>query len=203
MKAEISLLGTLALLLALPVQTQSIYKWEDENGQMHYSDTPQDGAVEVEMAPVQTFDSPVADQASSGGSNSTDNDTGYSDIEIVSPADEETIWNTGGTVSVNYSISPRLKQGHQFRLYFNGQSLANPGSSTSYQITDVERGTHTLKVEVLNSSGEVMIQSAPVTFFYKQATADNRLIPVQPPQVENPIARPYRQAPSRVRRQAR
>ena len=60
MKAENSFLGLLALLLMLPVSAQTIYQWEDENGQMIYSDMPREGATEIEVAPAQTFDAPVA-----------------------------------------------------------------------------------------------------------------------------------------------
>ncbi len=36
---KISLLGVVAALLVLPVQA-GIYKWVDENGKVHYSQTP-------------------------------------------------------------------------------------------------------------------------------------------------------------------
>ena len=45
---RLTLLFILVIPLAVPSLAQTIYKWEDESGQTHFSDTPMEGATEVE-----------------------------------------------------------------------------------------------------------------------------------------------------------
>ena len=186
MKAEYSLPGLLVLLLMLPVSAQTIYQWEDENGQMNYSDMPREGATEIEVGPAQTFDAPVVSVPGSSRVNGEGAEASYDSLEIASPTNEETIWNTGGTVSVKMNVSPDLKSGHRIRVYLDGQSSATLEAGTAIQLKDVVRGTHSLQAEVLSPGGQGLIKSAPVTFFYKQSTADARKVPLPP------VAKPTR-----------
>ena len=40
-----------AALAAFPALADEIYRWVDEDGQVHYSDVPRDGAEQVELEP--------------------------------------------------------------------------------------------------------------------------------------------------------
>jgi hypothetical protein len=190
MKAGISFLGLLAILLAMPAYAEGIYQWEDENGQMHFSDMPHEGAIEIELQPVQTFTAPTVDRTGSKDrAESTDggDKKGYKSLEITSPSNEENLWNTGGTVSVKMSVSPKLQSGDQIRLYMDGRLLEDQ-SGTSAQLSNVYRGAHILKAEVQDKNGRILVRSGQVTFFIKQQNADNalRAVPVNPNQNTKP-----------------
>jgi len=176
----LGLLGIIGLSFATSSMAEGVYKWEDEQGQMHYSDMPRDGATEIDIEPAQTFsgsaDARIARNDEGQTGEDADSAGGYKSLKISSPSQEETIWNTGGAVTVRLSLSPALQTGHSVRLYMDGQQLANlPGRATSAKLSEVERGTHTLRAEVRDSSGNALIKAAPVTFFVKQQTADNAL----------------------------
>ncbi len=48
------------------------------------------------------------------------------------------------------------------------------------QLQDVFRGTHTLKAEVVNETGAVLIESQPTTFAVRQTSIANPSRPILP-----------------------
>ena len=161
----------LLALLGIAAAAQEAYRWVDENGVVHYSDRPREGAEKIELptpnvtqtqrlAPVQsaqTEEEPADEPA-----------PGYEAIDIVSPAEEETLWNIEGVLNVAVSLTPAMQPGHQMRAYHNGASQMVSG--TSFQLQEVWRGEHTIQVEVLDPTGKLMIRSQPRRFFVQQNT---------------------------------
>lgn len=185
----------IALLVAMNSGAETIYRWVDDTGQVHFSDVPRQGAVEIVIAPVQTFSSPSTTQQSAPAAAGEDDQTGnYVLLEISSPAAEETIWNTGGLVTVAVSLEPGLKMGHQIVLYMDDQQVAVlPPMSSSVQLTDVVRGSHQLRAEVIDENGMKLISSPSATFYYQQTSVTRRpSTPKAPPKVP-----PRRPAPVR------
>jgi hypothetical protein len=153
------------------------YRWVDENGVIHYSDRPQPGAEEVELESPPAVDIPPRSRASRtppgarGPEGDADVTVGYETLEIASPAAEETLWNIAGVLNVSLDLQPDLKQGHQLRVYFDG----NPQqvSSTQFQLQEVWRGVHNLQAEVLDQDGQLLIRSQPTRFYVQQTTIVN------------------------------
>ena len=178
MNTRILLLSLASVVLAAPSLAEGIYKWTDDDGVTHYSDTPRAGADKVELAPVTTFSPPPP--AASSGSDDADEEAedafeGYESIAISSPGQEETIWNTGGLVNVSVSLRPNLLPGHQLRLYMNGKPLGEiPPGATNVELRDVDRGAHTLRAAVLDQEEQVVTESEQVTFFYQQTSVNRR-----------------------------
>jgi len=183
MRLGILLIG---LLVAMNSGAEIIYKWVDDAGQVHFSDVPRQGAVEVVIAPVQTFSSPSPTQRSLPATAENDDQTGnYTLVEISSPAAEETIWNTGGLVTVAVSLQPGLKMGHQIVLYMDDRQVAVlPQMSSSLELQNVERGARQLRVEVIDENGTKVISSPITTFYYQQTSVTRRpTTPKAPPKV--------------------
>jgi hypothetical protein len=183
MNRRFSLLGLLGIILIAPSMAEGVYMWEDDNGQVHYSDIPQEGAIEVQVQPAQTFSSPnsslqaaAADNTSNDAASDSDKeDQRYQSLAITSPSSEETIWNTGGKVTVSLSLQPGLKTGHSIRLFMDGQTLADfPSKSMSMQLSNVYRGEHTLRAQVVDETGKVQAKAESVTFFYQQTSVNRR-----------------------------
>lgn len=174
------LIPLLGLLILTPSLADEIYKWMDDDGQMHFSDIPHVGATEVDIAPAQTFSAPSAAAATSSASAASKTAdqpevADYESMAITSPATEETIWNTGGEVTISVQLRPGLQTGHQIRLYIDGKPLPNLAPNTSsLQVSDVVRGQHQLRAEVRDQNGEVLINAKPATFFYQQTSVNRR-----------------------------
>ncbi len=151
------------------------YRWVDQDGIVHYSDRPQEGAEQIQLpennAPVRRFASttstaPAAAEDAAGQEPAAA--FSYESIEISAPGAEETLWNLGGVLNVTLNVQPALRPGHRVRVYFDGNEQMVSGSS--FQIQEVYRGVHNLQVEVLDETGKLMGRSQPNRFYVQQNT---------------------------------
>jgi hypothetical protein len=162
------------LALAAPAFAgQTVYKWVDEKGVTHFSDQPVAGAEKVELSsgsnraagppPVYTPSTPQESQAKAGPA--------YSRFVIESPQQDQSIVNTGGKVTVQVGTTPALGAGHSVALYLDGAPVSdfNP-TATSYEFSNMPRGTHTVKAEV-SEGGRKIQETPPVTFHVRQESA--------------------------------
>lgn len=170
-----SILLVLCLLAASVAAAQEAYRWVDEDGVVHYSDTPVDGAERILLpAPnvaatrQRSSEAPAPAADAQEEEEATSEPFSYESIEIVSPRAEETLWNIEGVLSVSVSLVPGLQRGHQMRAYFDGRRQEVSGMS--FQLQEVWRGVHNLQVEVVDETGQLMIRSQPNRFYVQQNT---------------------------------
>ncbi len=167
MRTIIALIG----LLAAGVLMAQAYTWVDEDGIVHYSDRPQEGATEIQLPqdtrPSRSLASAPAATISRQDSAATPAEPfSYDIIEISSPGPEETLWNIGGVLEVTLNVQPSLQQGHRVRVYFDGNEQMVVGSS--FQIQEVYRGVHNLQAEVVDETGNLIGRSLPNRFYVQQ-----------------------------------
>jgi len=160
-------------LLATAAVSADVWRWVDDDGVVHFSDTPREGAELVDVS-ASSRSTGARVYQSTAPSNTDDPATAteeafkYESLSISSPGAEETLWNIEGTLSVTLSLSPGLQAGHQVRVYFNGEPrMVN---STSFTIDEVYRGVHNLQAEVLDATGRLMIRSTSNRFYVQQNT---------------------------------
>jgi len=160
------------LFAAAAAPAQEAYRWVDEDGVVHYSDRPREGAEAIQLpAPnVATTRRAPAPAARPGADKEPASEPapGYTSIEILSPKAEETLWNIEGVLSASVALQPGLQPGHQVRVYFDGEM--QPVSGTSFQLQEVWRGVHNIQVEVVDATGTVKIRSQPSRFYVQQNT---------------------------------
>ena len=160
-------------LLATTAVAADVWRWVDENGVVHFSDTPREGAERIDVSESrQTTGARVyrdaAPSSEDGAEPAQEQPFEYQSLTVSSPGAEETLWNIEGTLSVSLSLSPALQSGHQVRVYFDGEPrLVN---STSFTIDEVWRGVHNIQAEVLDETGSLMIRSQPNRFYVQQNT---------------------------------
>jgi hypothetical protein len=166
----------LLLLITMPVLAANVWKWRDANGVVHYSDQPVPGAEQVSGLISNSYTStPIGNTASSSTSTSSVVAPNYTNVEIWKPSQEMTVANTGGQVSVGVRVEPALAQNHRLALYMDGKLVPGfPAQGMEYELSEVERGSHTLVLAVIDSQGKQVITSAPVEFFVRQPSALNR-----------------------------
>ena len=162
----------LCLLAAAAAAEQEAYRWVDEDGVVHYSDRPREGAEaivlpEPNVATTRRVQRP-ATQSQQDEESTSEQQDGYTSIDIVSPKPEETLWNIEGVLNVSVALQPGLQPGHQVRAYFDGEMQRVSG--TSFQLQEVWRGVHNIQVEVVDATGKVMIRSQPSRFYVQQNT---------------------------------
>jgi hypothetical protein len=158
------------LLLAAAAHAATIYKWVDDNGVTHYSDQPNAGAQKVKVQDAQSYTAPASSadarttqaQPPAGGGQAV----GMA-CAIDSPGNDEVIFNTF-TVSGHLSINPPPQGNRQVVMVLDGKQLPGVASGNSFSINPVDRGTHSLAFQVVDSTGQVLCQSASITFHVRQ-----------------------------------
>ena len=160
----------IAILAAGVVMAQA-YRWVDDDGVVHFSDRPQEGAVRIELPKSSPRRTPtptrtVARQPTAAATEETPTAFKYESLEISSPAAEETLWNIETILNVTLSVEPALQTGHRIRVYFDGESQMVSG--TSFQLESVYRGIHNLQVEIVDETGKLMIRSRTNRFYVQQ-----------------------------------
>jgi len=162
---------TLIAVLAAGVVMAQAYRWVDEDGIVHFSDRPIEGAERI-FLPEQNrgtrrvFAPPPAPTQASDVVESQPEAFAYESIEVVAPGPEETLWNIEGVLNVSLQLVPGLRQGDQVRVYFDGEPRVVSG--TSFQIEEVYRGVHNIQVEIIDSTGQMMVRSLPSRFYVQQ-----------------------------------
>ena len=164
----------IVLLLSSPV-FGTAYKWVDENGQVHYSDRPREGAQEIPLpatpAPTPTT-RPAQATAESPGAPPADAPA-YQRIAITSPTQQQTLWNIEGNLDVTVQLSPGLRPGHRVAVNLDGALVDLRPLGLSFQVPNVFRGIHTLEAVVLDARGEELIRSESITFMVQQTSILN------------------------------
>ena len=168
-----TIISLIAVLTAGAVMAQA-YTWVDDDGIVHYSDRPQEGAESIQLpqdrAPARRF-APAPSAAPTAAAPDAAEPAAafaYDSVEISAPAPEETLWNIAGVLNVTLNVQPALQPGHRVRVYFDGNEQMVTGSS--FQIQEVYRGVHNLQAEVLDETGKLMARSQPNRFYVQQNT---------------------------------
>ena len=89
------------------------------------------------------------------------------ELAISKPANDSTIVNSTDVV-VSVSVQPALKSayGHKLRYQLGAQSVTSQKASMTFK--NVDRGSHSISVSVVDSNGEVVSPAASVQFHMKR-----------------------------------
>jgi Domain of unknown function (DUF4124) len=164
---------TLLSVLCTAAFAATVYKWVDENGVTHYSDQPHENAQKVTVAQPQTYKAPKlpAEQASAAPPPKVA--APYSSCVIAQPANEDTFPNAT-SVDAAVVTNPAVRPGDEVVLLLDGSRVPSfPPSGGGATIPGIERGSHSLQVIIRDGTGQVVCQSANVTFTVLQPSVLN------------------------------
>lgn len=143
-----------------------IYQWVDEKGNTIISDKPHEGAIEIAVPKPQTYkpashilkeqltqkellDSPVQRKIVFS--------TKPPKVKIVSPVNDSWLDNSLGNAQISVVVNPRLGLGQQLVIKLDNKILSQ-GAALSTAASGLDRGTHTLTVEVvMRDTGKVIL----------------------------------------------
>jgi hypothetical protein len=94
---------------------------------------------------------------------------GY-DVEIASPADQETVFSDSGDISVRTTVAPDLAMGDRLEFLLDGTPVAPASPILEFPLHGVARGTHVLQARILDSTGNVASISPPSVVYVWQAS---------------------------------
>lgn len=156
-------LAFLALaLVSLPLYAQ-IYTHVDAEGNRVFSDRALHGQSQpVVLPPINRLPSPprVEVQPRPAAPAEHHREQAYQFVRILHPAADATSRDGAGNLSVLASSEPALHPSHAYQLLFDGQPLGSAGSNPSFQLHNLDRGSHRLAVEIIDATGTSLIRSA-------------------------------------------
>ncbi len=180
----------LLLMVLASVALAKVYKWTDNQGNVHFSDKPHRGAVEIDLPPVQTYSPPEIPQPTDETPDAADEDGDtYEEVVILQPENGATIRNNQGLIPVQAKTVPELREGDQLQLIFDGQKMGSPQKLPSFTLNNVFRGTHTIAIQVIDAEGKELKTSDTVTVhmhrprvgMVPQTRPQNQPLPLNPP----------------------
>ncbi len=170
MKALLTLVACFAWSLAVAAPT---YEWVDEHGHRVYSDRPVPGAHVVPVSPAASGAQPAGPGTATEGMQAAEGAApAFMGMRVVSPADQETIHDNTGRVDVVLALEPPpgADASVRIRVYLDDEPLPDIYTTTSLTLSGVPRGAHTLRAELVDDRGRVLVSSAPVTFYLWHAS---------------------------------
>ena len=170
MKKVRLLLGVFSLLFAALLCANTIYKTVKPDGTIVFSDVPSPGSVEVDIVQDKNVVIPslASPQVQQNVNKKTQILRQQYQIAILSPAPNETIRNNLGEVNIRFEIQPDFV-GRIYLLLDN--QLVNTGGKKQLKLNNVERGTHSIEVQLRDNSGKIFASSGQQTFFLHKASA--------------------------------
>ena len=154
-----------------------IYRQVDGDGRITFTDTPQPGAERLMHGTGNTYRAPPEQQLIAQMAEpiqaQSEAFAGYESVTIDWPA-EEAIRANDGRIRVVASTQPEMRPGHRATLLLDGQ-IVQQGDDLTFDLTDVNRGTHELTVRIVNDDGHVLAQSRPKVVHVLRAFRQNAL----------------------------
>jgi hypothetical protein len=168
----------LFVFLALALGSADVYRWVDADGQAHYSDRPQRGAERITIVVTPPASSPASSGSPNANTQTRDNESpaaiaGYQSLTITRPTQEQVLWNIEGQLDVAAAVQPELQPGHALQFHLDGRMMPAEPGATQARFSEVFRGEHALRVDVVDESGRTLVSSPILRFFVRQtSTAD-------------------------------
>lgn len=146
-----------------------VYKSVGEDGEVTYTDEPTGAAERVDLPPVPSVPPSEFEQAVPPEPAVTDENQpmGYRQIEVIAPMPGETLHSNPGNIRIVAGVDPALNiaAGDRLQFYLDGEPVGPPGVNEEILIPQVDRGTHTAAVAVIDAAGNALQRSDAVRFF--------------------------------------
>lgn len=177
-----TLLFTLLSFGATAAMAATVYKWVDENGVVHFSDQPHENAAKVELKAPQTYSAPKTPAGPPQPARNPPAKPGpvYQSCLITEPVNDQMFMNTT-TVTAGVAVKPAVLPGDSAVVTLDGQKVPGvPANGGQFTISPIDRGTHSMQMTVVDSSGKTVCSSPAVTFHVQQPSLLNPQRPIRP-----------------------
>jgi hypothetical protein len=174
---RLGLLLTLLFLFVMPAT--AAYKWIAPDGSVSFSDhPPHPDAEKVPLSDTQTFTpAPIKPQKSATKPDAEAEAEAekkialYNSVTVSSPAHDATIRDNTGNITVTVAVDPklRIKQGHKVSIELDGAVVATTTSGQA-TLSNVDRGSHTLRATIVDREGKILSSSSANTFHLHRAS---------------------------------
>jgi len=153
-----------------------VYRWVDKNGNVIFSDQPHPDAEKIEIDILPSFTPVAIPESVSEEQQEGEQEVPSYKVTILTPANDATIRNNAGLVNINAKVTPPLDQDRndQLTVKLDGQTLGEPSTSPNFTLSEVERGTHTVQVVVVDKDKKAIKSSKQITFHLQRIAVQRR-----------------------------
>lgn len=160
-----------ALLFCLLFITQAalaqVYTYIDAEGNRVFTDKPRSSNAEpVMLAPSNSVElsqpTPTARATPPAVTRPT---VHYQLLRILVPEPDASIHHGSGDMIVTLTSEPGLLPDHSYRLLLDGEPQGEASRSPVFSLQHVDRGTHQLVAEIINSAG-LIVERTPAQPFH-------------------------------------
>ena len=155
----------IACLVSLPAMAE-VFTYVDAQGNRVFTDQP--GTRNAKRVPLATSNRMSANPSGGAPMTAAKNQANplfrYDMLRVLVPEPDATIRSTAGELIVSVTSEPGLQQGHRYRLLLDGQPTAEPGPSPVFALSNIDRGSHHLSVEILDEQGRTVERTANQPF---------------------------------------
>ncbi len=145
----------LLMLIGQPAAAD-VYTYIDAEGNRVFTDQPHKNAKKVEVTPGnQIRSTPKTPSQASSAKPKAGPLFRYQLLRILAPEPDSTIRDIQGNLIVTVTNDPELQPGHTYRLLLDGKAYGNAGRSPVFPMTNIDRGTHQLSIEIIDEFGRV------------------------------------------------
>ncbi|AQS38497.1 protein of unknown function (DUF4124) [Shewanella psychrophila] len=164
-------------LLFFTIAAQAtVYKWVDKDGKIHYSDKPIENSEAVEFK-SNTQNQIQLNTPKAPPSNDDQKSLTEYNLSITSPAEEETIRNNEGKLTIMARISPDLEAKHVLVLLMDGAVVGTPQTSPIFSLKDIDRGEHNFVIKAVAQNGKQLASTPPRKIFLHRAIVTRQATP--------------------------
>lgn len=153
-------------LIALPVSAE-VFTYTDAEGNRVFTDKP--ASHNAKRVPLATSNrmsaNPTAAPALKAEKNTAPTPVFHYDmLRVLVPEPDATIRSSTGELIVSITSEPGLQPGHRYRLLLDGQATAEPGPSPVFALSNIDRGSHQLSIEIVDEQGRTVERTANQPF---------------------------------------
>ncbi|WP_278620860.1 DUF4124 domain-containing protein [Ectopseudomonas oleovorans] len=158
----------LCLLFVTQAASAQVYTYIDAEGNRVFTDKPRSSNAErVMLAPSNSAQmsqpQPTVRMASPPAASKPT--VHYQLLRILVPEPDASIHNGSGDMIVTLNSEPGLLPGHSYRLLLNGEPQGETSRSPVFSLQHVDRGTHQLVAEIIDSAG-LIVERTPAQPFH-------------------------------------
>ena len=176
------LLTSVAMIYA-GIADARFYKSIDAEGNIVYSDTPSPGAEQLTPPPISTVESKPVPKKSDTATDKSDDagteepvkkpPTKYSKFSIVTPRNNDTIWDSNGAVPVSLLLEPPLdtENGHGVWVYVDGKAVVRKSQCLTQPLSGIDRGTHKIRAEIRDEKRKTLKRTQNITVYLKRPSS--------------------------------
>lgn len=154
------------LLLASATAHGEVYRHVDAQGNVTFSDEPMQGGETIQVKPVTTITLPKPEAVRETDQLLEDVErqgAAYESLSLAYPEDEQAFHSGNGDVTFEVRSTPELRRGHRYEVTLDGQPVGQ-SSSGSITVNNIDRGTHSAGVHIVDENGIQVKSGQPVSF---------------------------------------